>query len=229
MQLLAAALDRPNLSEALVIALREMIVDGRLAAGERLNEVQLAASLGVSRTPLREALGRLAAEEALSSSPRIGYSVRPLTAEEFRQIYPIRAILDPEALRLSGIPSPRRMAGLAALNRKILEASDPEDVITLDDEWHLELVADCPNRVLLGLIEQFMRRTRRYETALMRERSNVRGAADNHKKILAALRTRDLPRACEALRRNLQSGIGPVLEWLKAREKASAGKPGADK
>jgi DNA-binding GntR family transcriptional regulator len=229
MQTLAEALDRPNISEALVVTLREMIVDGRLPAGERLNEVHLAVRLGVSRTPLREALGRLAAEDALTSSPRIGYSVRPLTVEEFQQIYPIRAILDPEALRLSGVPPPRRMARLAELNRKIFEASDPEDVIALDDEWHLALVSDCSNRVLIGLIEQFMRRTRRYETALMRERSNVRGAADDHKKILAALRARDLGRACEALRRNLQSGIEPVLAWLKAREKSSAGKKGADK
>ncbi len=114
------------------------------------------------------------------------------------------------------------------MNTKILEASDPEDVITLDDEWHLALISDCPNRVLIGLIEQFMRRTRRYETALMRERSNVRGAADDHKKILAALRARDLGRACEALRRNLQSGMEPVLAWLKTREKASAGRRGAD-
>jgi len=229
MQTLTEALDRPNISETLVVTLRQMIVDGRLPAGERLNEVHLAASLGVSRTPLREALGRLAAEDALSSSPRIGYSVRPLTAEEFQQIYPIRAILDPEALRLSGVPPPRRMARLAELNRKILEANDSEDVITLDDEWHLALVSDCPNRVLIGLIEQFMRRTRRYETALMRERSNVRGAADDHRKILAALRAHDLGRACAALRRNLQSGIGHVLTWLKAREKASGGKQGAEK
>ena len=224
MQNLAEALDRPNISEALVATLREMIVDGRLPAGERLNEVQLSASLGVSRTPLREALGRLAAEDALTSSPRIGYSVRPLTVEEFQQVYPIRAILDPEALRLSGVPPPRRLARLVALNRRILEAADPEEVITLDDAWHLELVADCPNRVLIGLIEQFMRRTRRYETALMRERRNVRGASDDHKRILAALRAGRLDRACEALRRNLQSGIEPVVSWLKTRAEKTAGK-----
>lgn len=224
MQNLAEAIDRPNISEALVAALREMIVDGRLPAGERLNEVHLAASLGVSRTPLREALGRLAAEDALTSSPRIGYFVRPLTIEEFQQIYPIRAILDPEALRLAGVPPPRRMARLEAQNRNILEGADPEKVISLDDAWHLELLSDCPNRVLIGLIEQFMRRTRRYELALMRERRNVRGATDDHKKILAALRSRDLGRACEALRRNLQSGIEPVVAWLKTREGKSAGK-----
>ena len=85
-----------------------MILDGRLPAGERINEVRLAAQLGVSRTPLREALARLANEGALRDEPRRGYFVKPLTGEEVRAIYPIRAILDPAALRLAGIPAPAR-------------------------------------------------------------------------------------------------------------------------
>ena len=218
MQTLALVIDRPNLSEAVVEELRKRIVDGRLPDGSRLNEVHLAASLGVSRTPLREALGRLAAEGALTSSPRLGYFVRRLTAEEFRQIYPIRAILDPEALRLAGVPPPRQMARLEALNRQILEARGAEKVISLDDAWHLELLSGCPNGVLIELIEQFMARTRRYELALMRERRNVRGANDGHRKILTALAKNDLERACAELARNLQSGIEPVLDWLKTRE-----------
>ncbi len=219
MQDLAAVRDRPNISEALVEELREWIVDGRLPAGERLNEVHLAGRLGVSRTPVREALGRLAVEGALTSSPRIGFSVRPLSAREFGEVYPIRAILDPEALRLSGVPSRRRIARLEALNREILAAGHTERVISLDDAWHLDLLADCGNSVLIELIRQFMHRTRRYEIALMRERANVRGAADDHKKILAALSRGDLPRACEALRKNLQSGTKPILAWLEARER----------
>src|SRR5688572_10990022 len=95
---------RDNLSGALVTKLRHMIVDGTLPAGGRLNEVHLAQQLGVSRTPLREALTRLAQEGALTSLPRIGWFVRPLTVEELEQIYPIRALLDPEALRLAGLP-----------------------------------------------------------------------------------------------------------------------------
>ncbi len=223
MQSLSAVRDRPNLSDALVEELREWIVDGRLPEGERLNEVRLAQRLGVSRTPLREALGRLAAEGAVASSPRIGFSVRPLSPQEFADIYPIRAILDPEALRLSGVPSPRRIARLETLNREILAAAQTEKVIALDDAWHLELLADCGNGVLIDLIRQFMRRTRRYEIALMRERAHVRGAADDHKKILAALSRGDLPRACEALRRNLQSGTKPILAWLEARERKQKG------
>jgi len=215
-----ALAERPNLSGEIAAELRERIMDGRLPAGERLNEVRLAESLGVSRTPLREALGRLESEGAVRSSPRIGFSAMPFTADEFRQIYPIRAILDPEALKLAGIPSPRRIAALQRMNEALARGGDAESVISRDDAWHLELLAGCPNRVLVGLIEQFMRRTRRYEIAYMRERRHVGAASGEHRRILAALRARDLPRACEALRRNMQSGVAPVLQWLEARETA---------
>src|SRR4051812_50184921 len=94
-------LHRANVSESVAAAVRAMIVDGRLAEGERINEVRLSEALGVSRTPLREALTRLAAEGALTSSPGLGYRVRPLTVEEFEQLYDIRPILDPEALRMA--------------------------------------------------------------------------------------------------------------------------------
>ena len=125
-----ALAERPNLSGEIAAELRQWIVEGRLPAGERLNEVRLAALLGVSRTPIREALGRLESEGAITSLPRIGFSVRPLTAEEFRQIYPIRSILDPEALKLAGIPSPKRVAALQRMNEGLARSGDPESVIS---------------------------------------------------------------------------------------------------
>lgn len=209
---------RENLSDATATAVRNLIVDGHLAEGERINEVHLAQRLGVSRTPLREALARLAHEGALRSVPRIGYFVRPLTLDELSQLYPIRPLLDPEALRLAGLPSPERLARLRELNGRIVAAPDADAVIGLDDEWHLELVAACPNRVLVELIEQFIRRTRRYEVALMRERENVRSAGDAHAAILAALERGDLEAACAALKSNLQTGFEPIAAWLRARE-----------
>jgi DNA-binding GntR family transcriptional regulator len=218
----SSSLLRDNISDALVVELRNRIVDGRLAEGERINEVHLAQELGVSRTPLREALGRLAHEGALRAVPRIGYFVRPLTLDELEQIYPIRALLDPEALRLAGLPSPERMQRLRDLNAQIAAARDADAVIGLDDAWHLELVAACPNRVLLELIEQFIRRTRRYEVALMRERTNVATAGDAHATILAALERGDLDAACSALKANLQTGFEPIAAWLRTRNSRGA-------
>jgi DNA-binding GntR family transcriptional regulator len=218
MQSLITELNRPNISESTVVLLRKMIVDGVLPAGERVNEVHLAKTLGISRTPLREALGRLVAEGALTIVPRYGYYVCPLTLDEFQQIYQIRPILDPEALRLAGILSAERLDYLDEINQKIIEAADAEEIINLDDMWHLELLAGCPNRVLVDLIEQNIRRTRRYEMALMRERQNVRAASDEHQQIISALRAGNLEAACDALRRNMQSGFEPIAVWLKARE-----------
>ena len=211
-------LDRGNLSDLIMDTVRNMIVDGRLPAGERISEVQLSKQLGVSRTPLREALARLSHEGALDTIPRIGYFVRPLTVKEFEQIYSIRPILDPEALRLAGLPSADRMKRLQEINQKIERARTPDTIIDLDDEWHLELVADCPNEVLIDLIKQFARRTRRYEIALMRERKNVVTTTTNHKAIMAALRRRDLKGACAALRFNCTTGYSPIKEWLLSRD-----------
>ncbi len=210
---------RDNISDDVAVKVRDMIVDGRLPAGERINEVHLSEQLGVSRTPLREALAKLAQEGALRSIARIGYFVRELTLEEFEQIYDIRPLLDPEALRLAGLPSRERVEHLREVNEKMGHTRDANAIIDLDDRWHFELIAECPNQVLIDLIKQFAQRTRRYEIALMREQKNVALATDNHKAIMAALRRRDLEAACTALRINLQTGREPIVAWLKTRER----------
>lgn len=214
MQLIAA--QRGNISETAADTVRAMIVDGRLAAGDRINEVHLAAQLGVSRTPLREALSGLTAEGALVARPRLGYFVRPLSLEEFEQIYDIRPLLDPEALRLAGLPNTKRIARLEKLNADLANAKGVR-AIDLDDAWHLELLADCPNTVLIDLIRNIMLRTRRYELALMRERANVDVSNDTHDDIMVALKASDLEAACVALKRNMQSGRQPIADWLRER------------
>lgn len=213
----ANPLKRLNVSDTVEAAVRQMIVAGRLGEGERINEVHLAQRLNVSRTPLREALNRLSTEGALVHAPALGYSVKPLTLEEFEAVYAMRPILDPAALKLAGLPSPERLASLRALNARIETSRSAERAIEIDDAWHNELIAACPNPVLLELITHFMLRTRRYEMALLRERREVVMAGANHRAIMAALRRRDLEGACDALRHNLERGCEPLRAWLKQR------------
>jgi DNA-binding GntR family transcriptional regulator len=215
-------IERLSIADSALEAVRTMIVEGVLPEGERINEVHLAQKLGVSRTPLREALNRLASEGALTNAPHLGFFVRPLSLEEFQQVYTIRPLLDPEALRLAGLPSAAKLARLERLNARLAKAtSGSAAAIALDDQWHLELIGDCPNRVLIELIENIILRTRRYEMALMRESLNVMRATDEHARILTALRRGDLDAACAALKDNMQSGFEPIATWLRAR---SAGK-----
>jgi len=202
---------------AAVDAVRAMIIDGRLADGARINEVHLSAVLGVSRTPLREALSRLAAEGALNVRPRLGFFVRPLSVAEFDQLYDLRPLLDPEALRLAGLPSAAALARLQRVNTTLAARTGPA-ALAQDDAWHLDLVAACPNRILIEMIQHVILRTRRYELALMREAKNVAVAVADHAAILDALANGDLNAACVALKQNMQSGKAPILEWLRTRE-----------
>ncbi|WP_298336640.1 GntR family transcriptional regulator [uncultured Erythrobacter sp.] len=206
-----------NISDQAADAIREMIVDGTLTDGDRINEVRLAATLGVSRTPLREGLARLVAQGAVTTEPRRGFFVAPLTLTEFEQVYGIRPILDPEALRLAGIPSQESLARLEKLNRNLLSTKTPAAAIDIDNAWHMELLAGCPNKVLIGLIQQMIDRTRRYEHALFRETENLWVAGNEHDLIMTALRDNDLATACAMLKQNMESGIEPIVDWLAQR------------
>lgn len=202
-----------------------MILRGHLGDGARINEVQLAAELGISRTPLREGLAQLVSEGFVRSEPRRGFFVAPLTISEFEQLYDIRPLLDPEALRLSGVPSSASLDRLDKINRRMLAAKAAPAAINLDDEWHMELLAGCPNQVLVGMIQQTIGRTRRYEYALFRETKNVWAASNEHELIVSALRRGDLASACRLLEQNMRSGKAPIITWLTNRSRAFGRKP----
>jgi DNA-binding GntR family transcriptional regulator len=214
---------RANLAEEVASLVRDMILDGRLAPGSSVHEVRLAAEIGVSRTPLREGLSRLVAEGALQDVPRRGFFVRPLTADEVRAIYPIRAILDPSALRLAGIPSPKKLAALNKINRELSACTDPKECVRLDDHFHLELIAACPNPVLIDLIRQFMWRTRRYELGLQRWKTGMPGGVSSSSRLLTALKRGELDEACRELEGSMMRGQIPVLNWLAERDKTKKG------
>ena len=210
-------IERDNLGQVLALEVRTRICSGALPAGQRINEVHLARDLAVSRTPLREALTRLAGEAFLEVTPRRGFSVPPLSEDEVRELYPIRATLDPWALRLAGIPPRMTQVGLDAVNREMLDsARDVARVIELDDRFHMSLLAGCPNKTLLGLIRQMMWRTRRYEHLYFSERRHVADAVKTHRELLAHLRDGDLRGACALLEENMKTASPALVAAIRA-------------
>src|SRR5438132_4065356 len=97
----AARLENLTLWERVHAHLREEIVSNRLAPGTELQEVALAEALGVSRGPIREAIGRLAAEGLVTVRPRRGAVVRALSKDEFLEAYQVREALEVMAVRLA--------------------------------------------------------------------------------------------------------------------------------
>jgi len=215
---------RRNISAELADRLREEIVSGDLEPGARLHEVGLAARLHVSRTPLREALSLLASEGFVTSVPRRGYSVPDLTLADMRSLYRVRLVLDPAALAEAGIPPAGQLERLDEVNRRIEAARRPARIIDLDDEWHETLLAHLDNPLLLDLIRRFMRRTRPYEYAYMRERGHVAVATQEHRRIVDALRAGRLSAAVRTLRTNMESAIPPLAAFLESRARDRVGK-----
>lgn len=209
---------RPSVSSQAATALRSMIIDGVLSDGERINEVHLSHSLEISRTPIREGLGQLVTEGFVEIIPRRGFFVCPLNAREFSDLYDLRPMLDPEALVLGGQPTPAEIDELEQSNKRFESARPGADAVKADEHFHRLLIARCPNAVLVGVIDNLMARTRRYELALFRETEPVGCAANEHKHIIEALRNQQLNTAAQHLRNNLTSGKGPILDWLADRQ-----------
>ncbi len=215
----AFAAERPNLGQDLSAEMRRLIVSGKLADDVRINEVHLARELGVSRTPLREALVGLVPEHLVTIKPRRGFFVSALKPEELADLYAMRALLDPQALALGGLPSSRQLTALRALNNRIRRAERASQAVELDNTWHRTLIDQCPNRILLQTIERFIMLTQRYELAYFRETAHVKIAFEEHDTILAALEQKNLDKACEILRRNMQSSVNPLQSWLNKRHR----------
>ncbi|MFF5207968.1 GntR family transcriptional regulator [Streptosporangium sp. NPDC000396] len=184
------------------------ILDGRLPAEARVNEVRLAAELGVSRTPLREALVELTDRSLLVAEPRRGFRVPPLNIDEARKLYPLVGELEALALRWS---APQDLLGLAdRLERQIddMQATLDEggDLAGIDDQWHALLLSACANAHLMRLIAQTKPLLKRYDVLYFGGPDRARRSIDEHRRILAAIRDGDLNEAARWLVQNWVNG-----------------------
>lgn len=123
-------------------SLRRAILDGTLSAGSRLVQADVATRLRVSTTPVREALRDLAAEGLIKLDAHRGAIVRETSLREVREIYLIRRLLEPEAVRLAvGAMTPEVIADLTRLQSEMDEVTDPAEWVALDRDFHRALVA----------------------------------------------------------------------------------------
>jgi DNA-binding GntR family transcriptional regulator len=194
----------------------DQVTAGELKPGQAVTEAELSRSLGVSRTPVREALLRLEAEGALDSTPARGFTVRPLSPEEAAELYPILATLEQLAVSTSP-PRALDLAALRAIDTALLATSDPVERWRLDTTFHDTIVSACPNASLRTMIHALRVRVARYELAFMRDGDRESHAAPLHEQILAALDDADLASAANLIGRNWEGSRAMVLNWLSTR------------
>lgn len=191
---------------------------GDVEPGEGINEVQLAAELGVSRTPLREALIALESEGQIQSENGKGFRFAPLSAVEFRELAPVIAVLEGLAIELSP-PDELALVGkqLARLAAEFAEEIVVHALVTRrDDEWHGLMVSCCPNERLMDLIAGVRLAIHRYESLLVPDEATIARNASEHADIARHIVAGDIALAKEALKVNWVNGVNRLLQSTSA-------------
>jgi DNA-binding GntR family transcriptional regulator len=205
---------RPSLREALIRVLEQRILEGTLK-GE-LRETDLAASLDVSRTPIREALIALQRDGMVESTPGRGFRVPPLKAVDIEEAYPLLGALEAAALRHSPRPAPAEwLDELENLNRAFDGATrDARSAVVHDTRWHSLLIGRTRNQRMLILARRTRTRLRRYEFAYLAEPVALQRSVEEHAEIIDALRRGRTEAAARRLDRHWCSGVEPMLARL---------------
>ena len=195
----ATPVENLTLSQRVYTRLRDEIQSGALPPGTELQEVALSATLGVSRGPIREALGRLAAEGLVTVRPRRGAVVRELSTEEFLEAYQVREALEVMAVRLA-VPRLTE-ADIARLETSVAEmtacadSGDTQGFFEANSGFHRAFFDISGNRMLVDLYRGLCSQIDRYRLRSLELRGNVERSIAEHKAILRAAKAGDVERA----------------------------------
>lgn len=224
-------LENASLREQVYDALCDAIVTGNLAPGARLRDQDLAERLGVSRTPVREALQRLEDEGLIETSPRASTRVAPLDARAARDAFPVVAALHALATR-HGVRSmaPQDIARMRAANERLarlIASPDPHAVlqaIQADDDFHAVALDTAGNPEIVNALRRVMPKIRRLEYAQFGSLAG-RKSVQQHEAILAACERGEALEAAELVEENwlsLGQLIAASLEGAASRNAAAA-------
>jgi DNA-binding GntR family transcriptional regulator len=208
-------LSRSNLRGAARDALRDLIVTGQLGVGQPLRQDELAARLGISRTPLREALHALVAEGLVRMDDHRGAVVTKPSPQQLAESYEIREVLEVLAGRQAATDStPAHVERVAALRDEMKGMTDPDRWTELNGRFHSAIYAITGKSQLIELIDMLRNRSSVYVRILAQEPAPQAEAEHAHDEMVDALAAND-PDAMEAaIRRHLRSTAAVVAPRL---------------
>ena len=217
----AAGVSREPLAEQVAAVLRQRIYDRSLAPGQRLDEAEIAASLGVSRTPVREAFRRLAAWGLADVRARRGCYVAAVTAEDLEQIFPIMARLEGwVAHEVATRGGPEERARLDALHAELerhAAAGDADRYWEANYHFHTALQAMAGNRWLQAILDELRGKLNLARHRSLKLRGRMRASLAEHRALMRALRGRQASRAERLMRDHLMNQL-EALHHLEHNE-----------
>jgi DNA-binding GntR family transcriptional regulator len=212
---------RPRLRDDIATELARLIAGGELPAVERLKEVELAKQLGVSRTPLREALLVLERDGLVVSEVNKGFRVADLSETRVRELFPVIGALEAEALRSGGAATRALGPALLAINAELRRVIAPGAKATkarlheLDRRFHETVSSACPNAMLLDMLQRLRLQAQRFDGGAHRGLASPQWTLRAHEAIARAIAAGKLAKAAELTREHRHGGIEIVIGWLR--------------
>lgn len=215
----ADRIERQSLHEAILTRLRDMIIEGALEPGTRINESQIGVQLGVSRTPLREALKFLASEGLVELVPARGAVVKKFTAKEVHDmLVVIRTLESLAAGEACRVATDAQIAAIGALHDEMMACYARRDRLAyykLNQEIHTAMVALADNAVLAQVHDQLQNRLKRIRFLGHEGAERWANAVAEHGEMMVHLRARDAAALQEIIVAHLTRGWERVRDGLQ--------------
>ncbi len=198
--------------------LRDEIIQGKMRPNERLIAADLAERLNTSRTPIREALQLLEAEQLVVAAKR-GYVVREHTKEEIVEIYEVRAALEGMAARLaaqkSGTSAYKEIEAIGAHRDSLIASNDRKLIVDLNDEFHAAIFAACGNSRLDRINRSNSQHFFNYRISELYTKEETKISIKGHALILKAIKNHDADEADAAAQEHVLEALKVTLLKLR--------------
>jgi len=202
--------------------LRDAIIKQVLKPGERLMEIQLADEMGVSRTPVREAIRKLELEGLVVMVPRKGAYVAGVSMKDIHEVYEVRAALEMLAVSLAA----ERITDeeLDALERQVLRESEAEanadehsldNIIYIDSSFHDIIYQAAHNQRLVQFVNILQEQLQRFRAASLSRPGRSKTALDEHKQIVEALAERNGELAAKLAKEHIENAENAMISGME--------------
>ena len=210
------------LRELVCDRIREAIISGVFAPGERLMEMQLAEEMGVSRTPVREAIRKLEIDGLIVMIPRRGTYVANISIKDINDVYEIRTALDELAAGLAA----ERMdaAGLAELKEHMMKteqvmlAGDYVKAVTVDTQFHDVIYRAARNERLMNMVNNLREQITGIRGISMRYPGRLAETIKEHRQLVACIEARSVELAREQARIHLENAENTMMKFLSLQK-----------
>lgn len=199
--------------------LRQAILRGELKPGERLMEIQLANKLGVSRTPIREAIRKLELEGLVLMIPRRGAEVAQITEKSLRDVLEVRSALEELAVRLACMRMTPEVLNRLKETEKAFEAALGHEDITVvaeaDVAFHDVIYMSTDNQKLIQLLNNFREQMYRYRVEYLKKEEVHQQILEEHRAIVGAMEKGDVEKATQMTGRHIENQVEKVSDTLR--------------